>query len=543
MSLLAWLALVLLTGPYSYHSRLMTLYNHDVSGDRSKGFYEDALLVFRQDPLLSHGSFSIQKQSRLVLPNGLLLLEESNEAQQRSMPWSSLLPKIKRSTGPRYNGIKYTPGRWSNRTKLAARRIRSDDHVRLHHERIRQLKKMDDETDDKDIPNRDRDRYEHYEERTYPREDGCYRPKWSFEQNSACNTVHEQLTMAREVSDLQRYEIEFLGRGHFRTSYRFTSVDSLVADSFVLKNIRMHERRNYNAFTFDQIQIEELGFMHTQGSDLTTNMYARCGTSVVVESGKQIRYAIYPVEDNIEQKMIDKIQGDDVVPFNKLTPEQKLKIALQMAEALALLHGNNEGVIVNDDVQVDQWLLGADGNLRLNDYNNAIILKWNPDRNEYCDFKVAYHYIFRSPQEVKRRTTDETSDVFALGLIMYTILTGFMPFYERRDWDASMQALQDGEMPYIDPRYRNRSLIEKRLVEIMEPTWEYYIEDRASIFDVVKGLRDTVDEYEKLHPGVTIRDVDLSNLPALDAAASAAEDEEYIDRMKELLQFHKNTAK
>jgi serine/threonine protein kinase len=235
-----------------------------------------------------------------------------------------------------------------------------------------------------------------------------------------------------------------------------------------------------------------------------------------VEAGQPVQRAIYPVENNFNQRLIDRVQtGGEFIPYNKISVEQKLKVALQMAEAIALLHGNKEGVIVNDDVQVDQWLLGTDGNIKLNDFNNALIPKWNPAGQRYCKFRVSYDYIFRSPQKLKHRDTDESADVFALGLIMYTILTGFMPFYERPNWDASIQALKDGEKPFIDPRYRNRSLIESRLVDIMEATWAYDIQDRVNVFQVVRGLRDTVKEYERHHPGVRIREIDLSNLPLL----------------------------
>ena len=53
-----------------------------------------------------------------------------------------------------------------------------------------------------------------------------------------------------------------------------------------------------------------------------------------------------------------------------------------------------------------------------------------------------------------------------------------------------------GELPAIDPRYRERSYAEGRLVELMERCWLYDPDDRISIFDAVAFLRDTVRENE-----------------------------------------------
>ena len=53
-----------------------------------------------------------------------------------------------------------------------------------------------------------------------------------------------------------------------------------------------------------------------------------------------------------------------------------------------------------------------------------------------------------------------------------------------------------GETAYIDPRYRTRSLAEKRLVEIMEKCWVLKPQDRIDIFEAVRLLREAVDEVK-----------------------------------------------
>ena len=46
-----------------------------------------------------------------------------------------------------------------------------------------------------------------------------------------------------------------------------------------------------------------------------------------------------------------------------------------------------------------------------------------------------------------------------------------------------------GKRPYVDPRYRKRSYIEAKLVEVMERCWAQSRHDRPAIFEVVEFLR------------------------------------------------------
>lgn len=141
-----------------------------------------------------------------------------------------------------------------------------------------------------------------------------------------------------------------------------------------------------------------------------------------------------------------------------------------------------------------------------------MILEWSPKRSKYCSFRRSFDYIYRSPEENNFEWTNEASDTYALGLILYTLMTGLIPFYQHKDWDTAISALKTGEKPFVDPRYRNHSIIETGLVKAMEPCWAFKPNDRPSVFTLVQILRDTMKEFESKNPGIKIREVDLSNL-------------------------------
>lgn len=158
------------------------------------------------------------------------------------------------------------------------------------------------------------------------------------------------------------------------------------------------------------------------------------------------------------------------------------------------------GVLVNRDVQIEQFVVSRrTGKIKLVDFNNVVPLKWNIEAHEYCPYKTKYNFVYRSPEELTHKETDESSDVYALGQVMYTILTGMLPYYSAGKYWKAIELNKKGETPYLDPRYRQMGVVEGRLVDIMERTWNKDRFARPSIFEVVQHLRDTIQMYEEQH--------------------------------------------
>jgi hypothetical protein len=93
--------------------------------------------------------------------------------------------------------------------------------------------------------------------------------------------------------------------------------------------------------------------------------------------------------------------GEQQANNNRLTPTQKLVLALEMAEAIAELHAYPGGVIVHDDIHLGQFLVVANDNarssrnendspeyhLKMHDFNRAEIMLWNEADQEYCRYR------------------------------------------------------------------------------------------------------------------------------------------------------------
>ena len=76
---------------------------------------------------------------------------------------------------------------------------------------------------------------------------------------------------------------------------------------------------------------------------------------------------------------------------------------------------------------------------------------------------------------------------------MYGLLTGLMVFHEINTYEEVQHLVGLGEKAFIDPRYKDRSLAEAKIVEIIEKCHEYYEEERPSIFEVVDLLWEALE--------------------------------------------------
>ena len=109
-------------------------------------------------------------------------------------------------------------------------------------------------------------------------------------------------------------------------------------------------------------------------------------------------------------------------------------------------------------------------------------------------------FQWRSPEEYYNEYLNEKVDVFSLGNNIYTLLTGLWVFYDIDDYAAVQELVASGERAYVDPRYKERSLAEAKLVQVIERCHAYLHEDRPTIFEVVdmlrKALKLVYDEIE-----------------------------------------------
>lgn len=251
---------------------------------------------------------------------------------------------------------------------------------------------------------------------------------------------------------------------------------------------------------FLAVSIEAVVMERLRKSPRIMDIYGHCGYSVTAEVVPiEFEEVVVFGEGYKSQNAVAKRNRDGLRPYNNFTAEEKLGFALTMAESLADLHGFSDGVIVHDDAQLCQWLRLPDGTMKLGDFNRASIMEYDIVNEMYCKFNNGGAFgNYRAPEEYEEKDLDDKIDVFSFGNNIYAMLTGLWGFYDLEDDQMTQEELLDGKLPYVDPRWKDRSYIERRLVELMEKCWIFNPDERVDIFYAVEFLRETVKESNRL---------------------------------------------
>jgi len=118
-----------------------------------------------------------------------------------------------------------------------------------------------------------------------------------------------------------------------------------------------------------------------------------------------------------------------------LAPSRAVELARQAGEALAYLHAHG---IVHGDVKPDNVLLGDDGRVRLLDFGVAHVETARRLTVSGLSASIGTP-DYMAPEQLRGRAGDGRADVFALGTMLYEMITGHLP-YAGSDWEERLRA-------------------------------------------------------------------------------------------------------
>ena len=134
----------------------------------------------------------------------------------------------------------------------------------------------------------------------------------------------------------------------------------------------------------------------------------------VVASG-DTEYIVMEYVDGINLKQYMKKKGH-------LTWKESLHFAAQIARALC--HAHSKGII-HMDIKPQNIMLLRDGTAKVADFGIAQVEGSSSNESE-SEALGSIHYI--SPEQARGEPVDARSDIFSLGVVLYEMLTGKLPF-------------------------------------------------------------------------------------------------------------------
>jgi serine/threonine-protein kinase len=122
--------------------------------------------------------------------------------------------------------------------------------------------------------------------------------------------------------------------------------------------------------------------------------------------------------------------------YKRLTPEQTVDIMDAVLAGLAAAH---KAGIVHRDLKPENVLLADDGRIKLGDFGLARAASANTATGQALLGTIAY----LSPELVTRGVADARSDLYAVGIMMYEMLTGEQPYVGEAPMQIAYQHAND----------------------------------------------------------------------------------------------------
>ncbi len=154
---------------------------------------------------------------------------------------------------------------------------------------------------------------------------------------------------------------------------------------------------------------------------------------------------LYMVMEWVEGRLLRQLLNEE----KKLPPERAVRIAIGIANALDYIHSHG---IVHRDLKPENIMIDGNDNIKLIDFGIAADVAAR--RLTFAKFSQTMgtpDYI--SPEQVKGKRGDARSDIFSLGVMLYEMLTGRVPFTGSNAFLIMNDRLLNNPMPprEIDP--------------------------------------------------------------------------------------------
>lgn len=239
----------------------------------------------------------------------------------------------------------------------------------------------------------------------------------------------------------------------------------------------------------------------------------------------EMHYIVMEFVDGITLKKYIEKKG-------KLSVREAVGIGLQIANGLEAAHSNH---IIHRDIKPQNILISKDGTAKVSDFG---IAKAASSNTITANAMGSVHYI--SPEQARGGFSDEKSDIYSLGVTMYEMLSGTLPFSGESAVAVALAHIQEDATPLaaIDATIPQglSNIVAKcmqKKTELRYPTvadliadMKMFLQDPAGEYGVIKSL------YENAET-IFIPSGDVDTLKAASGKVSASSEEDNSEEPEE----------
>lgn len=227
-------------------------------------------------------------------------------------------------------------------------------------------------------------------------------------------------------------------------------------------------------------------------------------------------------EDGLYYMAMNLVDGETLkarlLREGPLEVDEALHIAQQVAEALWYAWENAR--MVHRDVKPENIMITSDGIIKLTDMGLAVIQSEFSENSDICGSPS-----YMSPEQLSGASPDTRSDIYSLGITLYEMLAGELPFKARDFEEVAAQHFTEEAIPL---RRLNREIpikVSNLVRQMMEKMPEDRFPDMNELLDEIWKIRQTTAPDCSMIPDVHTISINRLNYD-LQRLAAKAETEE-----------------
>jgi serine/threonine protein kinase len=150
-------------------------------------------------------------------------------------------------------------------------------------------------------------------------------------------------------------------------------------------------------------------------------------------------------EEGLHYIVMEYVDGftlkDIILREEHLKPEEAVRIALQVCDALMHAHGQN---VIHRDIKPHNIIISPEGRVKVTDFGLA---------RAATDATITYgkslfgSVYYSSPEQARGSSADLKTDIYSLGIVLYEMLTGVVPFSGESPISIALKHLQEEIVP------------------------------------------------------------------------------------------------
>lgn len=206
---------------------------------------------------------------------------------------------------------------------------------------------------------------------------------------------------------------------------------------------------------------------------------------------------VYDVGQSQEMNYIvmEYVEGTDLKDYVRqrgaLHPIEAVRIMMQIVSAIAAAHQNR---IIHRDIKPQNILIDREGNVKITDFGIAVALS-DTSLTQTNTLLGSVHYL--SPEQARGGMATIQTDIYALGIVLYELLTGRVPFDGESPVSIALKHFQDPLPSVVNPK----AMVPQSLENIvLKATAKDPMNRYRSCYEMFQDLKTCLDStrlYEK----------------------------------------------